>query len=351
MAAKRNKETMNPTNHIFTVGLDIGYGVVKSLIPGMPALLFPSIWGQASEIKFQANEITEKYKGDQLTDEEGKWFIGELAQSQLPAGYQRRLRGRTADEQQIGNVARLRLMKAALGKLFPGIKNGDVIHFRIATGLPVDHMRGAAQLKQSLLGQHLINTDATYFIANITEVMVMPQPYGTIYANLLTDKGEINPCHTYTRTGTCDIGTYTIDVALDDDGEYIDKGSGSIEAGVYTIQETISSEYERMFNSKPSHKDVETILRSRCIRAFGEPVDFSDTVLTATAALRDATLNLMAEKWGNGVGVDVIYVSGGGAGLIFNDIKAVYRQAKLVNDFQLSNARGYANYALSTDLD
>jgi hypothetical protein len=47
----------------------------------------------------------------------------------------------------------------------------------------------------------------------------------------------------------------------------------------------------------------------------------------------------------------VIYVAGGGAGLIFNDIKAVYRQAKLVSDFQLSNARGYANYALSTDQD
>jgi hypothetical protein len=344
MAVKRKSSSS-------TIGLDIGYGVVKAVISGMSPVLFPSVWGNANDIKFQQSEITAKYPGDQITDEDGKYFVGELALSQLRSGDQRRLRGRTADEQSIGNVARRRLMKVALGKLFPNIKSGDVHHFRVATGLPVDHMRGSQDLKDALLGQHLINTDNTYFIANVTEVMVMPQPYGTIYRNLLTDSGEINPCHTYTRTGTCDIGTYTIDVALDDDGEYIDKQSGSVEAGVYTIQEAVAEAFERQFNQKPTYKDVETILRKRCIRAFGEPVDFSEEVLTGVTTLRDATLQLMSDKWGNGATVDVIYVAGGGAGLIIDDIKAVYRQAKLVDDFQTSNAQGYLNYALSTDID
>ena len=43
-------------------------------------------------------------------------------------------------------------------------------------------MRDAAELKKSLLGTHLIKTDAAEVIANVTEVMVMPQPYGTICA-------------------------------------------------------------------------------------------------------------------------------------------------------------------------
>jgi hypothetical protein len=43
-------------------------------------------------------------------------------------------------------------------------------------------MRDAAELKEALLGQHLIQTDACEVIANVTEVMVMPQPYGSACA-------------------------------------------------------------------------------------------------------------------------------------------------------------------------
>lgn len=45
-----------------------------------------------------------------------------------------------------------------------------------------DHMRDAAELKASLIGQHLIKTDTAELIAHVSEVMVMPQPYGTICA-------------------------------------------------------------------------------------------------------------------------------------------------------------------------
>lgn len=68
----------------------------------------------------------------------------------------------------------------------------------------------------------------------------MPQPYGTIYSRTLTPAGDLNPAHTFMRTGVCDVGTYTVDVALDDDGEYIISESGSVESGVFTAQERIA---------------------------------------------------------------------------------------------------------------
>jgi hypothetical protein len=60
-------------------------------------------------------------------------------------------------------------------------------------------------LKASLLGQHLIKTDTADLISNVTEVMVMPQPYGTIYAATLTENGEINRNHAYRRTGVSQV--------------------------------------------------------------------------------------------------------------------------------------------------
>lgn len=223
------------THSTLTVGLDIGYGVVKAVTDD-DVITFPSVMGHAREIKFQADEIMRRHSGDWVTDDDGAWFVGNLALSQLPTGELLRLRGRTANELTMGNAFRLRLAKVAMGKLMQEVHDGDIVHVNIATGLPTDHMRDAHDLKESLLGQHVIKTDACEIIANVTDVMVMPQPYGTIYATTLTDKGEIDRTHKHRRTCVCDVGTYTVDLALDDEGEFLDSESGSAESGVYTAQ-------------------------------------------------------------------------------------------------------------------
>lgn len=339
-----NKQQKPRTERLVTIGLDIGYGVVKA-VTDSTVVAFPSVCGHAREIKFRAEELAAQYPGDQIADDEGSWFVGELALSQLPTGELLRLRGRTANEATIGNVFRLRLAKVAIGKVLSGIRNSEAVHIRIATGLPVDHMRDASDLKAALIGQHLIRTDVSDVVANIAEVMVMPQPYGTLYAQTLTGDGEFNPCHTYTRTGVCDVGTYTVDLAMDDDGMYIDAESGSAESGVYTAQERIAAALESDYRQKIPFKIVEEVLRTGCFRASGEVVDYSAEVQEALEPLRSSTLILMGEKWQAGKTVDVIYLSGGGSELVRQVVTEAYRQTKLVPQAQLANARGYLNYA------
>ncbi len=330
---------------ILTVGLDIGYGVTK-VVTDQTAAAFPSVAGHAREIKFNQEALATRYPGDQLTEEDGStWFIGDLALAQLPPGELLRLRGRTANEKTMGNAFRLRLAKAALGKLAQGMSEGDVFHLRLCSGLPVDHMRDAAELKQALMGQHLIRTDVAEIIANVTEVMVMPQPYGSAYAMMLTETGDINVYHTYMRTGVVDVGTYTVDIILDDDGDFVDAESGSVESGVYTAQERIAAMLERDYREKMPHKIVEQVLRTGIFTASGKPVDYRQEVEEALAPLRSATLNLLSEKWQRGTTVDVIYLSGGGAELVYEQVADAYPQTKLVPEAQLANARGYLRYA------
>jgi hypothetical protein len=206
-------------------------------------------------------------------------------------------------------------------------------------------MRDAAALKNALLGQHLIRTDSADFVANVSEVMVMPQPYGSAYAMMLTETGEINVYHTYMRTGVCDVGTYTVDILLDDDGDYVDAESGSVESGVYTAQERIAEMLERDYREKVSLRIVENVLRTGIFTASGKPVDYKREVEAALAPLRSATLNLMSEKWQRGTTVDVIYLSGGGAELVYEQVVEAYPQTKLVPHAQLANARGYLHYS------
>jgi len=342
--SKRRANGKVPTASVLTIGLDIGYGVVKAVTDDQ-IVTFPSVMGHAREIKFQQEEIAKRHPGDQIRDDDGTWFVGDLALSQLPTGELLRLRGRTANESTMGNAFRLRLAKVAIGKLLRGLQDGDVFHVRIATGLPTDHMRDADELKAALLGQHLIHTDTTTIIANVTEVMVMPQPYGTIYAATLTPDGKINRQHKHRRTGVCDVGTYTVDLALDDEGEFLDAESGSVESGVYTAQERIASALERDYREKMPFKIVEEVLRTGVFYANGQPVDYREVVMDALTPLRSATLNLLSEKWQRGTIVDVIYLSGGGAELVYGDVVEAYPQTQLVPEAQVANARGYLNYA------
>ncbi|MBE2270209.1 MAG: ParM/StbA family protein [Anaerolinea sp.] len=344
MSKRRNTLIPIAPNGVTTIGLDIGYGVVKA-VTSETVITFPSVAGHAREIKFQQAEIAQRHPGDQIVDNEGMWFVGDLALAQLPPGELLRLRGRTANEATMGNAFRLRLAKVAIGKLFNGTRDRDAVHIRVATGLPCDHMRDAVELKRTLLGTHLIQTDSAEVIANVTEVMVMPQPYGTIYSRTLTSVGDLNPAHTFMRTGVCDVGTYTVDIALDDDGEYIDAESGSVESGVFTAQERIAEMLERDYRQKMPYRIIEEVLRTGKFRASGEPVDYREAVEEALAPLRSATLNLLSEKWKSGTIVDVIYLSGGGAEYVLREVISAYPQTQLVRQAQIANAQGYLNYA------
>lgn len=341
---RRNSRQIPLPDSTLTLGLDIGYGVVKA-VTHQHTVTFPSVMGHARELRFQQDEIARRHPGDQLADDSGWWFVGDLALTQLPPGELLRLRGRTANEATMGNAFRLRLAKAAIGKLLQGMRSQDVIHLRIATGLPTDHMRDAAELKAALLGAHVIRTDVCDVVAHVSEVMVMPQPYGTIYSETLTAQGELNRRHHFRRTGVCDVGTYTVDLALDDEGEFLDAESGSVESGVFTAQERIAAALERDYREKVPFKIIEEVLQTGIFHASGQPIDYREVVQEALAPLRSATLNLLSEKWQRGTTVDVLYLSGGGAPLVADEVCAAYPQTVLVPESQLANARGYLHYA------
>lgn len=308
----------------------------------------PSVCGHAQEIKYRADEVAAKYPGDQITDDYGHWFVGDLALSQLLAGKVMSLTGRSSDEDEHVTAFRQRMMKVAVGKLLAGqFADGEAVHLHIATGLPVDHMRDADRLREALLGQHPIRTDRAELVANVVRVQVMPQPYGTIYSRQITAQGDLDPCYTHKVTGVADMGRFTFDLTVDSDGEYLDFRSGSNEAGVYIVEQELAAAIQRDFRFQPSPKLLNDVLRTHCLRIRGNPVDYRAEVEAALKPLRDAALNLMRAKWGNADEIDVIYLTGGGAHLIYPAVREVYPQAQMVAESaQLDNARGYRNFAL-----
>jgi hypothetical protein len=114
---------------------------------------------------------------------------------------------------------------------------------------------------------------------------------------MLTPDGDINVYHTYMRTGIVDVGTYTVDIALDDDGEFVDAESGSVEGGVYTAQERISAMLERDYREKMPYKIIEQVLRTGIFTASGRPVDYSEEVEDTLSPLRAILSRLSYYAW------------------------------------------------------
>lgn len=338
---KLTKNTLSQSPVV--VGFDCGYGHVKA-IHGEDFVVFPSVAAHAHALKFKADEISAKYPGHLLQDGNEEWFTGELAVRQAPASEQIILQGRDNNVEE-NMQFRLRMLYSALSRLIPH-QNGDVVQVQIATGLPVDHMADAPAMKAAFIGRHRIETNNADFVVDITTCIVMPQPYGTIYSQQFTDEGKLNVTHATTRCGVVDIGRFTIDCALDDDGEYIDSESGSRESGVFTAQKRIADVYELRYGAKPSHAEIEHMLRHNQVLISGQPVSMTAEVYEAFKPMRAATLSLMGNLWDKALDVHRIFITGGGAVFAAEEILARYPQAVLVDNPQLSNAIGYRNYAL-----
>lgn len=339
----RKKKTAPDVTHF--IGLDVGYGYVKMV--GLDGkVVFPSVCGRARNVKFQHEMLSQRHPGDQVTDEAGDWYVGELCRTQTGQAQQLRLGGRTADEATIGHAFRLRMMKRALGQYFAGTTNGDVIHIHLATGLPVDHMRDAVGLKQSFLGQHHVKTDLADFIANIVAVNVMPQPYGTIYHNYFTADGQLSRTYNYERTGVLDFGEFTVDVAVDDDGQFVDFRSGSAEGGVHLLKDTLREAYETRVREKPTDRRLEELARHGSVNVAGDIEEFHEERLRGQSTLQDIALSLTRGKWQRAAEIDKIWISGGGAYHVKDAIMDEYKQAELDPDAQVANATGYLYFAV-----
>lgn len=334
------------SNRPHFVSLDAGYGYVKAIAIGRDPVIFPSVIGEGRDLRFQADKIREDYPGDQVMVDDRLYFVGRLAQSQLPANLQLRLRGRMATFSDQGKNFRRILLIAALAKLFSGLRASVPVEIILSTGLPVDHMSSAADLRELYTGSFRVETDDTDFIAVISRVYVMPQPTGTMYSLMIQADGQLNPCYVARRTAIIDVGTFTTDITVDDDGEYISGLSGSIASGTSTAQEMIATWYEDRYVDRPDLRTIEQILQTGCSRIHGIEVDFSEWQRRAVQPLRDAVVNFITERWGAATTIDAIYLAGGGALLIADSISRVYPNVTLLEDAQMTNARGYLNFAL-----
>ncbi|MCX8016295.1 MAG: ParM/StbA family protein [Rhodocyclaceae bacterium] len=300
------------------IGLDVGHSAVKMTFDtkaGVQRALFPSLACAAIEIR---NPLEAERARQETVQVKGRdYFVGETARIQAQAELASGLTEawiESAEHAALIKMA-LRIVQRYLGEDSPRLW---------VVGLPVgqfarDRERLAAIVRELLPPQDRIKVlqqpDAAYF-AHIYDRSGMPRP-------------DVHPEEE--SWAVVDIGYYTTDFVLYEQGRYVESASGRY-AGVREIAESVQRALA-VRGIERSLIDVERALPRRSLLHRGQSIDLQQLVQEALQQMFAKVLDESARLMGRRLdAVNGILVAGGSAEMLAEHMRKVWPHTVVVRD-------------------
>lgn len=347
------------------ISADFGYGMTKAY-NGKDYLGVQSLVGEAKQIKFNTSMTDDKTGRIDLNwisveiDGE-KRFIGELAARQSPIIY------KIMDKDKVAYSETAYLMKSNIGLVAP---TGSKIS--LITGLPVAYFddENKKQFTKTLVGKHTVkydwDRDGSYQHVKefeIVDVKVIPQPMGTFFDFIITDKGKINSeaiknpelaCLINGSVAMIDVGYGTTDFCVVKNLEYIERSSGSLDKAMGTAFDLIANHLVQVSGTAvPSHIVTQQVIEKGSIGIQGKTYDLTEITQKSFRAIFDEILMSIKAAWRNEYQIDAYVLTGGGS-LVLNEY---FKQTLGDKGYVLvskspifSNVIGYWKYKLMNNL-
>ena len=315
---------------------DFGYGWVKAQL-GDKLIQFPHALGTPDPVRFRPQALGTGASYPLTVKREAEshsYFVGEAAIRQSRYTWSLVARKRNPWE-----------LRALLAESVDRLTHSDLNVDLLVSGLPVawyaeDQDEHIAALKGDL---HFCRGTGQWHTVSVQQVAIVPQPVGTLLS-LAFDPREPKVKFTTPgyRTGVLDIGHFTTDAIITDGSDYLAPKSFSVPIGISLLQEDLRRVVRQAYRRELSMQEADAALRSNVIRIAGEerplPLD------PAKEALASRILAEVQNHWGEALDLDAIVVTGGGAHILFDAVKAVYAHAVTVDEPELANLRGYRLY-------
>ncbi|MBN1579329.1 MAG: ParM/StbA family protein [Anaerolineae bacterium] len=325
------------------VGVDIGYGYTKAAC-GANQVVFPSVVGKSERVRYESdlNRAGANQHDGQIAviTEQGDRFVGELALLQSRVHWTLLDRSRVQDPS-----ARLLFLSALSELVGPTSEHGA---FRVVTGLPTQWYADRDKVVEQLSGDHVlrrVNGRQVVQRFSIDELLVVPQPFGSLFCTILDADGRIvDEKLARGRLGIIDVGTFTTDYVLVDALRYIEKGSGSIATAMSRAYQLIGRSILDAFGLDLRLHEVDEIVRRGYVTVFGEQRDIEWLAHPVLDAIAEEVLAEAGTLWGDGRDLDAVLVTGGGAIALGDRIGRCYPHARTLDDAAMANVRGFERY-------
>jgi len=314
------------------VGGDIGHSAVKCKAAGIfngvhkrVSIMFPSIAIPALKIADEAG--AERAKLDTVMVDGNPWFYGETARIQSMGAY---ASGLTASW--IETKEHTALFLGMIQKLEQaGMKNPEESLFIL--GLPtILHATQKERLKQIV---------SVY--APKIEVLVAPQPMGALYADMLTEDGNEKDGRSIAgeSIGVIEIGFFTTDFLLLQHGDWTEQGCGS-SSGVCMAAQHLAKLLESNHAIEADLDECQATLINGRIANFGQTINVEAEVGVSRDILADKIIDDSDRLFSPIVRkLSSVIIAGGGAPLVYKELKAKWPHANMITDHRLAIADGF----------
>jgi len=311
------------------VGLDIGYSAVKAATDGRK-IIFPSVTGnpEGSPMDLRENDRAISFVQPSNT------LVGD------EAIVHSRFIQRREDRSWIESDEYYMLFLAALTELEAGLWTS----VRIVTGLPVAFYSDRNKLRDRLMGEHKAQRKGKAvqtFV--VSECRVIPQPFGTLLAAALDDFAIIGGTDfAKSMVGIIDIGGKSTNIFTVDRMTEISRQTASVNLGGWDIIRVLKTQIlERFPELDLRDHQVMDAVTHRKLKYFGETISLSTAIDEIVAPMADQVIAQVTQLWDRGANLDTILMTGGGALLLGDRLKQVFRNARVVPDPVFANSLGF----------
>jgi plasmid segregation protein ParM len=315
------------------IGVDIGYSATKA-VSGDRRVNFPSAVGTPDKARFSLNGTESSI----VLVEPDHVQVGEGAIAQS------RFLPRREDRRWVESDQWYTLFLAAMTEL-TSAKRAEL---RIVTGLPVAFYGDRQAVRDRLLGGHRAQREGRNAQAlTVTDVRVIPQPFGALLAATLDDKGRITDAELATgAVGVVDVGGKTTNLLSVNRLSEIGRETASVNVGAWEAVRGLRGWLDTHCPDLElrDHQVIDAII-ARLVRYYGEPVDLAGAVDDILEPLAAQVIAEATHLWNGGAGLDAILVSGGGALLLGRYVKRHFRHARVVSEPVFANALGFWRFA------
>ena len=314
------------------VGVDIGYGHTKVAAEDKHDS-FPSVVGPTKDREFEPGGKAED-PGETVSFQGTTYDIGNKA-DRGDTTFPRETRDRTANETYGA------LMVSAISRVVkPGDSSANLV---VVTGLPFAYMSDAATVKRQ------VGLAAEALSITLSDVTVIPQPFGTFFDFGLDMRGEALIKHKIGMIGVIDIGRHTTDYILVTDLLHtLGRASGSIPIGVSRIIDGVRRDVMHSFGRGyiATAEVEECIRRTKTIRIGNHLVDVSSIINTNLKNTAIQIAGAIQSSWDAERQTDVVLLTGGGSILMKDYLVDSFDNAQLMAGAQHANARGFYKYGV-----
>lgn len=315
------------------IGLDVGYGWTK--IKGAHVCeKFASITGTADVAQFGIDRPEEK-----IIDVNGRRFIvGNMAVEQS------RFLTRREDRAWIETDEYMALVHNAL--LYVRSKTPH----RLVTGLPIAFFDDRDRLHDLLIGEQIVNNGRQHRFV-FDDVRVIPQPFGSLFAHSLHGNGATRDASLLVgKVGVIDVGSKTTNLLTALRGHDVPGQTDSISLGGWNIVRAVRAELQTLCRDADwQDHEIADAVQTGSITYNGETLSLRSTIADIVSPFAEQVKASATQLWNGGATLAAILVTGGGAHLVGEHVKAFYKNHKRVivmNDPQFANVEGYYRYGM-----